>query len=78
MSTTMAVILAKGRSDCGKAMGFARAQPILPAGRRRQVVGWVERPRPPKFNPAKVEAKPIEAIVTSDGFRKGSTHPTGS
>ena len=32
--------------------------------------------RPPKLNLAKVEAKPIEAIATCDGFRKGSTHPT--
>jgi hypothetical protein len=26
---------------------------------------------------AKVEAKPIVTIATCDGFRKGSTHPTG-
>jgi len=25
-----------------------------------------------------VKAKPIEAIATCDGFRKGSTHPTTS
>jgi hypothetical protein len=33
--------------------------------------------RPPKLKPAKVPAKPIKAIATCDGFRKGSTHPTG-
>ncbi len=36
-----------------------------------QLVGWVERQRPPKLDLAKVEAKPIEAIAQCDGFRKG-------
>jgi hypothetical protein len=33
-----------------------------------QFVGWVERLRPLKPNPAKVEAKPIEAVAHVMGF----------
>jgi hypothetical protein len=46
MSRIMAGILASGDRTCSKAMGFARAQPILRAffaQSRKAVVGWVER-----------------------------------
>ena len=32
-----------------------------------QLVGWVERPRPPKLDLAKVEAKPIDMPWVSQG-----------
>jgi hypothetical protein len=53
------------------APGTINGNTILP----KSGVGWVERMQPPKLNPAKVEAKPIEVIATCDGFRKGSTRP---